>query len=250
MISAALVSYINTKPFIEGLNRFFSSEEIDIKLLPPADCAPELREQRCDIALIPVGSLVDFEGIRLMKDHCIGADGAVDSVFLFSQLPISQVEEVRLDPHSRSSNGLTRVLLKNHWKREVTFQAPRERSFDEIGGTTAGVAIGDKAYALRDQFKYVYDLSAEWKSYTGLPFAFAVWAYWPDRVEEGALEKLRDALEWGRIHGKEAARRWADEFGYTIPQAEKYLTETIRYNFDAAKHQALQRYLRELKALI
>lgn len=248
-LRAALVSYLNTKPFIEGFERFFSAEELEIRLLPPSACAPELLSKQVDFALIPVGSLVDFSGLHLMKDHCIGAEGKVDSVFLFSEVDIKEIEQVRLDPHSRSSNGLTRVLMANYWKRSVDFIQTPERDFSAIKGTTAGVAIGDRAYALRDQYPKVWDLSETWRAYTGLPFAFAVWAYWPERIEAPQLEKIRAALEWGRTQGKLAAHHWASEFGYTIPQAEKYLTETIRFPFDHNKHLALQRYFRELKAL-
>lgn len=247
--SAALVSYINTRPYIDGLRKFFSPEELVLNLLPPADCVPELLEGRCELALIPVGALLDFQDLGLMKDHCIGADGPVDSVFLFSQTPVSEIEEVVLDSHSRTSNGLTRVLMARHWKRDVPFRLPQKRSFEEIKGKTAGVVIGDKAYKIRDQFKHVYDLSAAWKEYTGLPFVFAVWAYRPESLGEETLEKVRQALEWGRRHREAAAEKWAPEFGYTPAQARRYLCESIQYALDAPKHAALHRYFSELKEL-
>lgn len=247
--SAALVSYINTRPYIDGLRQFFSPEELELRLLPPADCAPELLEGRCELALVPVGALLDFDKIGLMKDHCIGADGPVDSVFVFSQTPIEQVDSLLLDTHSRTSNGLARILMHNHWKNPVPFRAPEKRSFDEIRGTTAGVVIGDKAYKIREQFAHVYDLSEAWKKYTGLPFVFAVWAYRPGLADKGVLDRVRKGLEWGRNHKREAASKWAAEFGYTPEQAEKYLCESIHYSLDAPKHAALQRYFSELKAL-
>ena len=247
--SAALVSYINTRPYIEGLRKFFSPEELELKLLPPAECAPELLAGRCELALVPVGALLDFDEIGLMKDHCIGADGPVDSVFLFSQVPIEEVNDVLLDLHSRTSNGLARILMRNHWNNPAPFRAPASRSYEEITGQTAGVVIGDKAYKIRDQFQHVYDLSACWKDYTGLPFVFAVWAYQRSLEQKGVLGTIREALEWGRNHKREAAGKWASEFGYTATQAEKYLCESIHYSLDAPKHAALQRYFSELKAL-
>lgn len=245
-ISAALVSYINTRPYIDGLRRFFGEDVLEIKLLPPSQCAPELLGGRCDLALVPVGALLDFEEIHLMKDHCIGANGPVESVFILSQRPIEEVDEVLLDGHSRSSNGLARILMERHWKGQAKFRAPAGRSFEEIRGNTAGVVIGDKAYKIKGQYEYVYDLSEAWKAYTGLPFVFAVWAYDPSRVDARTLDRIRQALDWGRVNRREAARRWGPEFGYTPAQAEVYLCESIQYAMDAPKHASLQRYFSEL----
>ena len=245
----ALVSYLNTKPFIEGLNKFFPDGELDLELLPPAECPKELANGTCDMALIPVGSLPDFADLSILKDHCIGAQGAVDSVFLFSQVPVQEVDKVILDLHSRTSNGLTRILMQHFWKRKVDFQVPDSRDFDLIQGNTAGVAIGDVAYKIKDRYNYVYDLSEEWMSYTGLPFVFAVWAYIGERWATQDLQRMVHALEWGRVHRKEAAQKWGGQFGYSPEEAERYLCESIRYRLDQPKHQALERYITELKAL-
>lgn len=245
----ALVSYLNTKPFIEGLDHFFSSEELDLRLLPPSDCPRELAAGNCEMALIPVGSLLDFEDLTILNDHCIGADGPVDSVYLFSKVPVSEVETVLFDCHSRTSNGLTRILMEKFWKRNVTFQMPAVRDFDLIQGTTAGVAIGDVAYKIKGHFPYVYDLSEEWENYTRLPFVFAVWAYRKDHWTVAEVDRINQALTWGREHRKEAALKWGDEFGYSPKEAERYLCESIKYKLDGPKHQALERYIRELKEL-
>ncbi len=245
----ALVSYLNTKPFIEGINQYFSESELDVRLLPPAECPKELLAGNSDMALIPVGSLVDFSGLAILKDHCIGANGRVDSVYLFSRVPIHEIEEVRLDPHSRTSNGLTRILMQNYWKHKVGFVMPEGRNFELIQGSTAGVAIGDVAYKIKGEYEYVYDLSEEWKNYTQLPFVFAVWAYRPEHWPTDDLEKIKLALEWGRHHREEAARKWGKQFGYTLEGAITYLSKSIIYELDAPKHQSLERYIKELKEL-
>lgn len=245
----ALVSYLNTRPFIDGLNHVFSNGEVTLNLLPPAECPTQLASGVSDMALVPVGSLIDFEGLALLKDHCIGADGAVDSVYVFSQVPIQEAEIVLLDSHSRTSNGLTRILMKSHWRHQPQFSMPEERDFSLIQGKTAGVAIGDQAYKIKDQFQYVYDLSEVWKDYTGLPFVFAVWAYRPEFWTQTELAKVHTALEWGRANRKSAAARWGKDFGYSLPEAEQYLCHSIQYELDHAKHQALERYFKELKEL-
>ncbi len=245
----ALVSYFNTKPFIAGLNHVFSPDELEQRLLPPAECPTELASGNCDMALIPVGALVDFKDIAILKDHCIGADGAVDSVYLFSEVPIHEIETVLLDGHSRTSNGLTRILMQRHWKHQVNFRRPEGRDFNLIKGKTAGVAIGDAAYQIRGQFPYVFDLSEEWGKYTQLPFVFAVWAYRKDQWSQEDLSKINRALAWGTEHRKLAALKWGEEFGYNPAQAEQYLCQSIKYKLDGPKHRALERYIKELKEL-
>jgi chorismate dehydratase len=242
MIRIALVSYFNTRPFIDGLQRWFGEDELVLNEVPPSICADELKQGNCDIALLPVGALADFEGIKVMKDHCIGADGKVDSVFLFSHVPIRQATAMVLDPHSRSSNGLANVLLREYWGREMPQLEPHGERFSQIQGSVCGVGIGDKAFAMKHTFPYVYDLADVWKRYTGLPFVFAVWAYRPGALDEAQLERIRMALEWGRLNRQRSALKWGSDYGYTPQEAEAYLMASISYEFDSAKHEAMKKY--------
>jgi chorismate dehydratase len=249
MTRIALVSYMNTRPFMDGLEHFFSPEELSLELLPPAQCATALADGTCAMALTPVGSLTDFEGVTLLKDYCIGAEGAVDSVFLFSQVPVEQTTRLVLDPHSRSSNALARVLYKELWKRDPEILAPADRGGEHVQGTTAAVLIGDLAYAQRGNYPYVYDLAGEWKRLTGLPFVFAVWVYRQDLIDPALLERIREALAWGHAHRADTALKWAHHYGYTPEAATQYLCHSIRYEMDAPKHVALERYFDSLMAL-
>lgn len=243
MIRITLVSYINTRPFRDGLTASFSSEELALNFQAPADCARSLWNGECDLALIPVGSIPDFPDLRLLKDHCIGAEGPVNSVFLFSQVPVSDVKEIRLDPHSRSSNGLTRVLAREWWKIDPVWTEVKDRDFESIAGPVATVAIGDKAYSYRNSFSYVYDLSEEWKRLTGLPFVFAVWAYRPEGLSGHQRNRIREALHRGVLQAADSALLWGPTYGYTPEEAKDYLLNRIQYFLDAPKHKALAKYL-------
>ena len=249
MIKVALVSYFNTRPFIDGLNHWFGKDEIELLEVPPSQCAVELKNGTCDIALLPVGSLVDFEGVKVLKDHCIGADGKVDSVFLFSEVPIKQTTGLVLDSHSRTSNGLAAILMQHYWEHEIPYIAPEGERFSQIKENACGVAIGDKAYAVRNEYAYVYDLAEIWKRFCGLPFAFAVWAYREGSLEEAQRERFRAALEWGRSNRRKSAQKWAEAYHYTPEAAEKYLGDSISFEFDSAKHEAMKMYFNLLQDL-
>ena len=238
-----LVSYINTRPFMDGLSHFLSPEVAELELLPPSDCAESLKNRKSDMALIPVGALPDFEEIMLLPDYCIGTDGAVDSVFLFSRQPIESVNRVILDRHSRSSNGLAKILLKHYWEKNPEYHFPSEKHFDIIGGDTAGVVIGDKALKLKSHFEYVYDLGTYWKKMTTLPFTFAVWAYYKDAFTDEQISQINQALEYGVKNRANSALKWAESYGFTPANALIYLTQNIQFHFTDERKQAMELYL-------
>lgn len=242
----ALVSYINTRPFMDGLSAAFSPQDLQLDLRPPMECAQSLLEGNCDMALIPVGALGQFKGIELLPDYCIGADGPVESVYIFSQQPIETLETLYLDRHSRSSNGLARILLQHLWQVRPDIRMPKGKNVSHIEGATGGVVIGDYAIRVRERFAYRYDLAEAWRELTGLPFAFAVWAYHPARVDPTWLDPLQAAMGQGVAQALDSADRWADFYKIPPAFAKHYLQNCIDYSFDAPKHQALALYLNAL----
>ncbi|MEM7512467.1 MAG: menaquinone biosynthesis protein [Bacteroidota bacterium] len=242
-LDLTLVSYLNTRPFLDGLESVFHKEQAEYHLLPPFQCAQHLAEKQCDLSLIPVGSLFDFKDLRLLPNYCIGADGPVHSVYIFSELPIEQVETIYLDPHSRTSNLLSRILAKHYWQKDITFIKDVKHHHQYIRGNSAGVVIGDLAIRIRDMFPYVYDLSECWKLMTGLPFAFAVWAYHPGALDPYLINQIQEGFRKGVSQAGQTARKWAAHFDIPQDFAVKYLEEYIDFKFDAKKHDALKLYL-------
>ncbi|MDB4285744.1 menaquinone biosynthesis protein [bacterium] len=246
MLNITLVSYINTRPFIDGIMKEFSESEVKLTLVPPADCAQELQDGNCDVALVPVGAIKDFENIAILPNYCLGADGDVESVFILAHSPIQELDTILLDRHSRTSNGLAKILCKHHWNQTVDFIQPDGPNFDKIEGSTGGVVIGDKAIKIRNQFPYAYDLSGAWKSMTGLPFTFAVWAYRPEKIDQWQQSRLNEAMRKGAANVRESALHWAAFYGIDPEFAVHYLEKDMDYRFDADKHKAMRLYLQLL----
>lgn len=249
MLRIALVEYINTRPFLDGLEKHFSPGEVELLTMPPAACGIALKEDRCDVALIPVGSIPELSQLEILPNYCIGAEGEVASVFIFAQKPLDQCKRLILDTHSRSSNGLARVLLENHWKFNPDLVMPTERDFSLIKGETAGVVIGDQAIRMREQFAHVYDLSLAWQEMTGLPFTFAVWAAKAGRMDNHWRFRLNEAFQCGVNQAAESAAKWATHFDMDLAFAHQYLTSFIDFQFTCPKHTALNLYLKYLKQL-
>lgn len=249
MLRIALVEYINTRPFLDGLEEHFNPGEVELLTMPPADCGIALKDDRCDLALIPVGSIPELPQLELLPNYCIGSEGEVASVFIFSQKPLDQCKRLVLDTHSRSSNGLSRILLKHHWKQDLELITPESRDFSVITGDTAGVVIGDQAIRIREQFNHVYDLSLGWQEMTGLPFTFAVWAAKKGRLDPHWRTRLNQAFQHGVKQAPESASKWAAHFDMDLNFAHTYLTSYIDFKFTAPRHRALNLYLKYLKEL-
>lgn len=234
---------------MDGFEAHMQDRSFEFQLVPPADCAKLLARGQSQMALIPVGAMENFHGLHLMPNFCIGSNGPVESVFIFSEVPITEARHLILDSHSRSSNGLAQILLRHHWKHQPGLELPTFRDFSRIQGQTAGVVIGDKAIHLKGSFPYEYDLSQAWKELTGLPFAFAVWAYQPGVFSKKQLAELDEAMRLGVARRAQTAQRWAEHYGTDPAYAAHYLQHCIDFHFDGAKHKAVNLYLQLLQQL-
>jgi len=152
------------------------SNEVELVLDYPANLVRLLQSNQIDIGLIPVGALPSLGDYHIISDYCIGTEGEVASVAVFSELPMEEIDTVLLDYQSRTSVMLCKILFEKHWKKKVQFIDAKDESYiDNIRGNVAGLVIGDRALKIRDKFKFKFDLGLAWKEMTGLPFVFAVW---------------------------------------------------------------------------
>jgi len=152
------------------------SNEVELVLDYPANLVRLLQSNQIDIGLIPVGALPSLGDYHIISDYCIGTEGEVASVAVFSELPMEEIDTVLLDYQSRTSVMLCKILFEKHWKKKVQFIDAKDESYiDNIHGNVAGLVIGDRALKIRDKFKFKFDLGLAWKEMTGLPFVFAVW---------------------------------------------------------------------------
>ncbi len=175
MLKISAVSYLNTIPFIHGLKQSELINTIDLQLDYPSICADKLINGIVDLALVPVVVIPQLKHPYIISDYCIGANGSVDTVCLYSDVPIDKIMSIGLDYQSRTSVALLKVLLKEYWqlnpeliKADVGFE-------ENIKGKHAALVIGDRAFTLNAKHKFIYDLSAIWKEMTDLPFVFAAW---------------------------------------------------------------------------
>lgn len=240
-IKVSAVSYINSFPFIYGLENSAVADRIELQLDNPAACADKLKSGEVDLGLIPVAEIPNVPNARMVGNYCIGAEGPVDSVCLYSEVPLDEIETVLLDPESRTSLRLARILAQQKWEIRPDWKAARSGFESSISGTTAGVVIGDRAFKLNEKKLLRWDLSEEWQELTGLPFVFASWV--ANKELPSAFEDEFDqALKYGLNHKPEAMQKYLSSES-DLQNKLDYVNHRIQYILDDRKQQALERFL-------
>ena len=210
MVRIAAINYLNTIPFIYGLETGMASGSVVLDCCVPSDTAARLRDGRCDVGLVPVGALADLDNPRIIADYCIGATGPVASVVLCSGKPVEEVEEILLDTDSRTSVLLTRYLCAEKWQISPRF-TPCDFQRETVDTERCCLLIGDKALRNAPRFRHVYDLAEEWIALKHLPFVFACWvAVRP--LEPSFIKEFNQALAYGVSHVSEAVSKYNHQF--------------------------------------
>lgn len=244
-IRIGAVSYLNTKPLLYGLQHGPIWDDIELTLDYPSNLVKALKNDQIDIGLLPVAALLDISDYQIVSDYCIGTEGEVASVCVFSEVPLDEIDTVLLDYQSRTSVMLCRILFAKHWKKSVQFiNAADETYIDKIKGNVAGLVIGDRALKIRDRFTYIYDLGLGWKEMTGMPFVFAVWVT-TSKFQSDVVQKYSNAFQLGInqipvIVGQNLFLEY---------NLFDYFTKNISYSLDSSKIKGLEAFLAYIEGM-
>ncbi|MFI3262428.1 MAG: menaquinone biosynthesis protein [Rikenellaceae bacterium] len=243
-INIAAVSYINTIPFVYGIEHTNESLYADLTLAVPKECAELFKSKKVDIALVPLATTVEFSDFNIVTPYCIASDDVVRTVTLMCDCDLASVERIYLDSHSRTSVELVKILVKELWKINPTFVELTD--YELVGqsvGKDAFLLIGDKVFDFEDKFVNKYDLCKEWMRLTGKPFVFAVWVA-QKSVTESQIETLTKSLAYG-IESIESAVK---KQGYKDHKfVVDYLTKNIKFQLSDDKREGMKLFLRYLE---
>ena len=244
MLKISAVSYLNTIPFIHGLKQSELIKTIDLQLDYPSICADKLINGTVDLALVPVAVIPKLKEANIISDYCIGANGAVDTVCLYSDVPIEEIECIALDYQSRTSVALLKILLNEYWQLNPELKKANVGFEENIKGNHAALVIGDRAFALNTKHAYIYDLSAIWKKMTGLPFVFAAWVA-NTKLPKDFIVSFNKSLEKGLSNIDKALALEGDSYP-NCKNPEDYLNNKISYNLDVEKQKGMELFLRKI----
>ena len=244
MFKISAVSYLNTIPFVHGLKQSELIRTIDLQLDYPSICADKLINGTVDLALVPVAVIPKLKHPYIISDYCIGSNGSVDTVCLYSDVPINEIESIGLDYQSLTSVSLLKILLKEYWQLSPELKKVDVGFEDNIKGKHAALVIGDRAFALNSKHKFIYDLSAIWKEMTGLPFVFAAWVS-NTKLPQDFINTFNKALERGLSNIQKALALEVESYP-NCDNLEDYLNNKISYKLDAEKLKGMELFLRKI----
>ncbi|HUI42941.1 MAG TPA: menaquinone biosynthesis protein [Terriglobia bacterium] len=230
----SVVQYLNTAPLVWGMLHGSERDCFDLSFTTPACCAEDLRAGRAEVGIIPSIELQRIEGLKVLAGLSIASKRTVRSVVLLSRVPLERVRTVALDSSSRTSAALVEILFRRFYRIAPVAHPSAPDPEAMLRDSDAALLIGDPALVYAGDAQ-VFDLAAEWRRFTGLPFVFALWAVRNGAVA-GDLKTLRLQFERSRdeglAHVGEIAAEWGPRLGLEADAVRIYLTENIDYTLD------------------
>ena len=235
------VSYLNTRPLVRGLDE--RPDLFTVRFDVPSVCASLLHEGAVDVGLIPAVEYLRGD-YRIVPGIAIGSDGPVDSVAIFTTVPIERVRTLALDVSSKTSVALTRILCRKLWDIAPEFVPAEPDLRAMLARADAALVIGDPALEIDPEHYGTtkIDLGLAWQALTGLPFVYAAWVGPAGAVDCGQVA----ALQAARARGE---REVADIAGETAPgdpagaqRVVAYLRDTLKYGLGDRECAGLERF--------
>ena len=237
MLRFSVVDFLNARPLTWGLLRE-PPPGVEVSRDLPSVCADKLARGEADVGLIPSIEYQRIPGLKVIPGLGIAASSEVRSVLLVSKVSREKIRTVSLDPASRTSAALTRILLERRYGVRAAYE---EGTGDDAD---ARLVIGDPALKTRLNGAVVLDLAAEWRAFTGRSFIFAFWAV-REGADTGMAERVvlasRDAA---RARFEDLVREEARETGLAEPVVEDYLQHSLHFDLDRADFGGLELFYR------
>ena len=204
------VDFINCLPI--NLPIEFGKVSINANIINAVPSELNKKILRGEIDIAPVSSyayLTNKDKLTPIANLCIASNGPADSVLLFSQFPIEELDgaKIALSPASATSNKLLEIILKEFLNVNVICEIEKLSAMPlQLVNYPARLLIGDHAlleFSKMPRNIFIYDLGSLWKKHTGFPMVFGIWVVRKDILEKYPAEmeiisdQLRKAKEIG-----------------------------------------------------
>lgn len=243
MLRVGRIPYINCYPVYGAVDRGIVPLQATLVDGVPTHLNRLMADGALDVSVVSAVEYArDWQRYLLLPDLAISCDGPVRSVMLFSSEPAEALtgRRVLVSRSSMTSVHLLELLFEHVWKARPEF-VPGDAEADALARDgaepfAARLVIGDAALMLQSHdhplaaahgraYPHVYDLGAEWKAWTGLPFVFAVWVAQRTTPVAEAL-KVHAALiasrDWGLRHLEELSAQAARSTGVPLAECRQY----------------------------
>ena len=244
------IPYVNCYPVYGAIDRGVVPLNGTIVTGVPSALNRRMAEGALDISVVSAVEYArDARRYLLLPDLAISCDGPVRSVMLFSKRPAEELDgrRVIVSKSSMTSVALLELLFENVWRARPEFVAGDAEMSDiaafDRDAHDARLVIGDAALVLRGEsrprltaadvsaslpsYPFAYDLGETWKTWTGLPFVFAVWVAQrtaPVADALGVHATLITSRNWGLEHLPTLASQASEATGVSEPVCHEYLS--------------------------
>ena len=237
------VGYLNARPLTWALDR--APDRWAIRYDVPSVCAAALHSGEVDLGLIPSIEYLHSDDYRFVPGVGIGSRGPVESVALYTRVPVEAIRSIALDTSSRTSVSLIKVLCRHRFRIDPSYVPHGPDLAAMTRDHDAGLLIGDPAFEANHVALGLQkiDLGETWTAMTGLPFIYAAWTGRPGAIDAAGVRALQQA----QAEGAAAPDAIAAEYGRGDPvrttRAAAYLRDNVRYGLGADEATGLQLFL-------
>jgi chorismate dehydratase len=248
------VEYINCLPLYYAIEQ--KLVPIDVKMIKgtPSKLNRMFLEGKIDIT--PISSIefaLNSESAVILPNMSISADGDVESILLFSKVPVTELDGLKISLSSSSATSvvLLKVLFEHYYHIQANFTVAKPDLQQMLEKADAALLIGDDALKAGvgnlkwgNGSLYVTDLGNAWKEFTGHKMVYALWVIRKSLVEEHpeVVETINKAFIEAKNYGfanvpalVEAAK---ERTGLSNTLLKKYF-RTVSYDFGEEEKKAL-----------
>jgi chorismate dehydratase len=188
-------------PLLAGLD---AAPGVELLRAPPTELIAQLRAGELDAALVSSIEAVRAPGYAVAAGLGIACKREIRSVRAFRR-PGAPIRSVGLDQSSATSVALLRLLLRNahaeDTAHDVRFETIEPRPDLDAFAHDLVLLIGDHGLRAQPGEREAWDLGREWRTWTGLPFVFALWVLRAGADAAAILPVLHAARARGRTLG-------------------------------------------------
>ena len=230
------VKYLNARPLVRGW-------EGNVEFDHPSALCERLAKGQLDVALVSSFEFLRNPIYQIVDGVSISSDGPVYSVVVAHRGELSDIEEIELDPASKTAASLLRCLLAELGSTpRLTSRVP-----ENAGSSQARLIIGDQAISFRqthaDEFRF-WDLGEQWTKLTGLPFVYALWLIRPEVLDAKSIaQHLRVLRDENLADIRVIVSGTADnKQKITAEFLDRYYKQHLRFGFGTREKQGLQTF--------
>ncbi|MEN0643438.1 menaquinone biosynthesis protein [Alkalicoccobacillus gibsonii] len=248
------IEYANIQPFFDKLNRNELTEN-GFQLITdvPSQVNRRLAEGAVDVAGISSFSYAQHaDDYSILPDLSVSSKGEVRSLYLFSKVPIEQLDEKRvaLTASSATTVHLLKIILRSFYELQVQYETMKPDLAEMLLTHDAALLIGDDAIraSRTNTTLYQYDLGTLWYEHTGLPMSYAVFAVRNEvlSTHSDELDTIYQAFVQSKISShhneyKDLSNRFVLKQGGTFDFWQSYF-QNLWYHFNEENKRGLLYY--------